>query len=683
MSPKKARRNGLKIATTMLAVVSTPHTQSAQPDNNDRSSHNSVSMSAVSPSIQADAINVRAYLSVCSSSADVNVCATKAADRAKAAGVPLYFPTGTYPLSAWSPPCPLQIIGDGEGKTVLQRSVSTSAGNVINSSNCGELAINGLTIDGNKTSNSAIGYTVVINGDWRFSIANVEIKNTKGAGSALTLRSTRDDSNNTSSSLSNLYVHDNEGNGIYIQYRAWNWALRDSVIRNNGGVGVSVIDYVFPPTEAQFSSCSIVKNDVSYNAGSGISLTSDITGGAPLRPTNGFFGTVQNCKIVGNRANYNRSYGIIMAGGLHIEIGSNTTTHNGMGAGSAVAGINAALCKECDIHDNTAEFNDYYGIDSGGAIDSRIHDNVIKNNGNAAANNGNGINCGACRGVEISKNMIGSNGWANGGAQIHITTYDAGIAGLPLPAQNVAVRANHLTCANANEVGLQVLSDPPGTIVEDNWTEGCAPLKGYVLHVTGAQIHRNRQDNWINGRTFAATSADVVYPDAVDSITLPVARGSVVTALKPYFYSTSYQTVYAVVVNSGGVGYSVSPAVTFTGGGCSREPTGRAFQDNAGHVVGVNLITYGAGCTFAPGAVFTDTSGSGASATCYVLNSLPINGRELKVQAVAGVTLKNDPLNLNLLGNANFVVPSGSGFLSTFEGRESRWIETARTALVP
>ena len=81
----------------------------------------------------------------------------------------------------------------------------------------------------------------------------------------------------------------------------------------------------------QFSNCAVVDNDISYNTGNAISLTSDVTGGTSLLPTNGPFNTVQNCQILGNQVNHNSHYGIIMAGGYKIEIGSNTTTYNGAG----------------------------------------------------------------------------------------------------------------------------------------------------------------------------------------------------------------------------------------------------------------------------------------------------------------------------------------------------------------
>jgi hypothetical protein len=627
-----------------------------------------------------DSINVRAYLAPCSSSANVNACATNAANHAKAAGLALYFPAGMYLLSAWAPPCPLAIVGAGQGETIFQRPVS-SAESVINSTSCGGLRISNLTIDGNKVNNADISYTVVLNGNWNFTFDNVEIKNSKGPGSALTAQSTADDSKNTHSTLSNLYLHDNDGNGVYFQHHAWNWTLRDSVIRNNGGVGVTVIDYVFPPVVGQFSNCAIIDNDISYNTGNGISVTSGITGGTSPKPSNGPFNTVQNCKILGNQVNHNSHYGIIMTGGHNIEIGSNTTTYNGTGTGSVVAGINSALCDGCDVHDNTSNYNAFYGIDAGGAVNTTVRHNVITNNGNSQINNGNGINCGACQSVDIADNLIANNGWTGGGPQIHVTTYDGGVSGFSISAQNVSIRRNRLICANSNEVGVIVLSDPPHMTIEDNWTEGCTTLKGYVLHVTNAQVQRNRQDNWFNGVAFTSSSATVVYPDAVENITVASVSGNKITALWPYFYSTNYQTVYAVVVTGGGSGYSTSPTVSFSGGGCGTEPKGAVFQDNAGHIVGVNLIAFGSGCTYAPTLSFSDSTGSGATATAYVLTSLPINGRMLNVLWPSGLTVTLDPNHFNLLGRASFTVPNRASYLSTFQARDNHWIETGRNTV--
>ncbi len=624
-------------------------------------------------------MSIQPYLSKCSRSPTVNLCATNAAAQAKAAGLSLYFPPGIFPLSDWEPPCPLTIFGAGQGKTILQRPAH-SGGVVISVANCGGLGLSNLTIDGNRAENTAVSYTVVLKDSWNSVIERVEIRNSKGPGSALTLQSMADDSKNTRSTFSDLNVHDNDGNGIFFQKHAGNWLIRDSVIRNNGGDGVAVIDYEFPPVAGQFSNCTIVHNRISGNRKSGISLTSGIIGGTSALATNGPFDTVRNCRIADNQLDHNNGYGIIMAGGFGIEIANNSATHNGTGLGSVVAGINSALCTRCNVHDNLAAYNDFYGIDTGGAVETVVHHNTISNNGNATIDNGNGINCGACQHVDITGNVISSNGWSAGGAQIHLTTYDGGTSGFSISARDIKVRENHLVCANSNEVGLLVLSDPPNTTVEDNWAEGCAPFKGYVLHVTRAEVHRNRQDNWSEGTDFTPSISDPVYPDAVENILWPSASRSVVDALRPHFYSTNYHTVYAIVVTERGSDYSTSPTVNFIGG-CEKEPTGSVFQDNAGHVVGVNLTSFGSGCTSPPRVLFADGSGSGAAATPYVLTALPVDGRTLTVLWPPGTTVVNKSNDLSLLGGVSFTVPSNSFSLSTLRGRNGHWTETARAPM--
>jgi parallel beta-helix repeat protein len=628
--------------------------------------------------IPGGAVDVERYLGSCSGYVNENACVTAAAIQAQKTSLPLHFPAGVYRLNDWSPPCPLRIVGEGKSKTILRRPERSLLGSIIHSAHCGGLQINGLTIDGNKAKNSTIGYSVVMDGNWNSVLQDVEIENSKGPGSALTIRNTVDDYKGTHSLFSRLNVHDNDGNGIYIQSHAWNWTILNSLIRLNAGDGIDVIDYVFPPAARQFSNCVIRDNDVTNNGGNGISLTSGISGGTSLKPSNGPFNTVESCKILGNRASFNGSYGIIMTGGYQIEIASNTTEHNGSGDRSDVAGINTALCERCDVHDNTSDHNDFYGIDVGGAVDTTVRHNIVTDNGNPTIDNGNGINCGACRHVEILDNAIRNNGSGAGGPQVHITTYDGGISGFSLAAQNITIRGNILACGNSKQIGLLVLSDPPHMVIENNRAQGCAPLLGYVLHLTGARLHANQQDDWARGAVLVTSGGAAVYPDAAEHIAISPSSNTSLSALQPYFYSTNFRTVYAVMVTGGGSGYSGSPTVSFTGGGCDTEPAGTVFQDNAGRVVGVNLISYGSGCRSAPRLSFRDDTGSGATAIAYVLTSLPVNGRTLNVRFLPGLTVKESPSNLRLLRHETFVVPAHSSYLSRFEGRENRWVEISR-----
>lgn len=626
--------------------------------------------SDTSKSISQVSIDVRGYLGACQGAKPLNACATEAAKVAKEAGRPLRFPAGVYPLNGWSPPCPVIIVGDGVGATILQRAVG-NGGSVIDSHACGGLTIRNLTIDGDRAHSVTTGNTVILTDDWNFTFDNIEIRNSKGEGNALTIKGTVDDINRTSSELSNLLVHDNDGNGIYFKKHAWNWTLRDSIVRNNGGVGIEAINYVFPPEARQFYNCLISRNNVSYNSLAGISLTSGIAGGTPSKPTNGPFNTVEDCKILNNQADHNGSYGIIMSGGHHIEIGFNIARFNGSGSRSDVAGINSALCRECDVHDNTAEHNDFYGIDAGGGVDTKVHDNTIANNGNAVINNGNGINCGACENVSIFGNFIAGNGWAGGGVQIHVTTYDGGVSGFSMAAKNVSIFRNHLVCSNEREVGVLVLSDPEGTSIEDNWTDHCAPFKGYVLHITSGRIGGNRQDNWTNGVVY--TSPDGVYPDAVDTVAVSSRSRDIINTLRPFFYSTNYRTVYSVSVTAPGSGYSTSPKVVFERGGCDTEPTGSVFQDNEGHVVGVNLLTFGTGCTSAPTVAFEDPQGTGAAAVAHVLSLLPINGRRISLLQPGDAIQQSTPTGQ--------VEPTSSSakldsfHKNTFQGQDHHWVK--------
>jgi parallel beta-helix repeat protein len=608
---------------------------------------------AVTAGRDLSVVNVRSFLDLCSGGRDIDVCATQAAQQAVSRGVSLYFPTGTYFLSNWAPPCPLRVFGDGMGKTILSRPAA-AAGSVVYAQKCGGLSIEDLSVDGNKSNNTAIGYTVVLSNSWNFSLARVEIRNSKGAGSALTVMSGLDDSKKTHSVLYLLDVHDNDGNGVFFQNMAANWTLGKSTIRSNGGAGVSVIDYEFPPTNGRFSGCVIADSDISYNQGGGMSLTSGFIGGTSAKPVNGPFRTIENCRISGNQVNHNGGYGILMAGGYNIAIVGNVASNNGTGKSSGVAGINSALCEECYVTNNVTRFNDFYGIDAGGAVHTRIQKNVVSNNGNATINNGTGISCGACEDVDILDNVIESNGWSAGGAQVYVTTYDAGVSGFSLPAKNIVVKRNRVVCGNDRQLGVLVLSDPPNMTVEGNRAEKCAILQGYVLQVTNGVVRGNQQDNWIDGVAVAPSIDNPVYPDGVDTL-IPAAAFRVgISALWPEFYSANYQTVYAVVMQNGGSNYSPLATVRFEGGGCARPPEGFVFNDNAGHVVGVRLTNYGSHCTKPPVVSFRDTTGSGAAAAAYVLTSIPNNGRRLRFRGEPEIGAIGKANHWDLLGGAGF-----------------------------
>ena len=623
----------------------------------------------------ADAAEASQYLASCADKTNVNECISRAAAQAVASGRPLLLPPGVFPVSAWKPPCPLVITGAGEGKTILERP-ARSGGNVIAFDHCRGLTINNLTIDGNRAANDSVGYTLVLGSSAQVHIDNLEIRNSKGMGSALTIQDSEDDPNLTSSSFSKLNIHDNDGNGVYFQRRASNWTVSDSSIRDNGGVGLTVIDYEFPPSHARFSNCGILRNNISHNKGNGISVTSGFTGGSAALPVYGPYDTVRNCRITENQVSYNGHYGIIMAGGFQIDIGANTATHNGTGTSTGIAGINSALCEQCTVHDNTSEYNDFYGIDAGGALHSTFQRNVISNNGNAMANNGNGINCGACRYVEISDNTISRNGWTGGGAQIHVTRYDAATAAFPFPATNISMIRNRLVCGQEPETGLLVLADPPETVVEENSTEKCQPLKGYVLHLTAGRINGNHQDNWMDRSTAVPSSAGI-YPDGADELSVPRNFDVNSTELRPFFYSKNYHTVYAVVVTNGGSSYSTAPKVRFYGG-CDSKPAGSALQDDDGHIVGVNLSSFGAGCRDSPTVIFEDKTGTGATAKAFVLDALPIEGRVLRIHWASGLHIRKGWSGVTFIGNEDLEVSGDSNNLSILQGQNGAWQETQR-----
>jgi hypothetical protein len=82
-----------------------------------------------------------------------------------------------------------------------------------------------------------------------------------------------------------------------------------------------------------------------------------------------------------------------------------------------------------------------------------------------------------------------------------------------------------------------------------------------------------------------------------------------------------------VIIINGGKGYITAPTVTFTGGGCSEEPSATATLTSGG--VTAITMNYGAtgggfGCTSAPNVTFTAAPTGGTTATAYTVVVPPL-----------------------------------------------------------
>lgn len=628
---------------------------------------------------RSDGVNVMDSGAVCNGTTNDTAAFSTAAGLAVSAGKALVIPGGTCILDGWTlPTSPLTIQGAGMGATILKRKASASGNTVIQATSANGIRIYDLTLDGNKANNSTIGYSALFTTSYNITIDRMEVKNSKGAGAAIQFASTTDGAQGTRSEISNANIHDNDGGGIYFATGASNWTVRNNTIRSNGTAGITLINYVFPPVVGSFSDFAIVDNDLSYN-GTGLTITSFITGGTSSSPTRGVFATAQRGTISRNTANYNAKYGLAVQG-VGMLISNNTASYNG-GVAAFYAGILANGSK-LTIHGNTAEYNEYYGLDAGGSTYSKIHDNMTSFNGNATAGSGNGINCGACQHVDIEGNFASSNGTAASGIQIRVSLYDGpGITGqgFSTAASNITLRRNRVVSAYGVQVGIAVLQDPQIMVIEDNWSTGAGDNQAFQFQTTAAQIARNRQDTWLSAHSVGGANF-FTYPDGVEELTVFSATADTVNTFWPYFYALYRQAVYKTLITSGGSGYTTGLTVSYSGGGCSTQPTGEPITDNAGVVVGVIMLTGGVGCSSAPVATIVDSAGIGAAATSYINPVNTFNGRLMRVILTQNLTVVNSTSagNIFLNGGANFTVPSGQNVISVLRGWLGRWYEEGR-----
>jgi hypothetical protein len=187
--------------------------------------------------------------------------------------------------------------------------------------------------------------------------------------------------------------------------------------------------------------------------------------------------------------------------------------------------------------------------------------------------------------------------------------------------------ANSYTCpASDMPVYLTITGGNPGLANTANWTTGqntYAALMAYLGPCSGA------------GSDYAivneATTVGTVFAVAQFMGAAQAANGT--------------SQVNSYTVSAGGSAYTASSlTVTFTGGGCSTEPTAASLPVTSGAVTTGTYITtsVAVGCTSAPTVTLSGAGGSGATATA---NFSPVGGSGsvggTTIGSVSGTTAAN------------------------------------------
>lgn len=608
-----------------------------------------------------------------------NTAFTNAAARAISIGATLLAGGGAYLLDGWVPPAGLEIMGGGQGETTLKRQSGAANNNAIIDLQNGRNTITNLTIDGNKAGNTLASQCLSITNGGAYRLENLEVKNAKqvagGYGSGVAIVSTDDGADNTQSRIIGLTVTDCDADGIYVD-EVYNLLIDRNNCKGNGGSGIALTNYDSPLEADSQRQIQVTDNNCLENGGSGITV-SGTTISNVLPPIGS--SPARAIVIDGNSCTGNDSYGIA-AQSSGTAITGNTCIFNGNdGAGrTTYAGI-LFNCYGSVCSGNTAEQNEYYGIDAGGAYESIVANNIVRFNGNATANNGTGINAGAAIRTIVAANNLVNNGSAGAGIQIYVPAYDSNgttVGGLPYRASGVAINGNTITLDNNNQVGIYLHQGPEECRVTNNSVTGGTANLAIVIESPSCYVRGNHNGAYIVGYTLAS-AASLLVPDWVE---LAVISGNTTCTggIDTYSRSSFSGKVAWVKVTNGGSGYTSAPTVSFSGGG-GASAAATAYIGANGTVVGVIVTNYGSGYGSAPTVSFSGGGGSGAAATATV-GCDNITNRELKL-VFGGTAQMNNAANLKLAGGANFT-PGGSGHstLSLLGMYGNAWCETGRAA---
>jgi hypothetical protein len=503
------------------------------------------------------------------------------------------------------------LLGDGARLSTIRRiALSRSNNGVLHCSDCSNVTISDLGIDGNKTNetvaSSAIVYFI---GYSSITINRASIFDAKG-GNGIWLDNSSDRSASGLSTISNSLVYLNDASGILVTTAAYYLSLRNVFSNANGNYGF----YAGPTGSANnvpdtLRYISIEGGEYSGNGNSGVAAQGFVTGYVGGQ---GVFGPgiwpVSDIKIRGVTANQNGAYGIVLQShrGLvadSIANGNNTFEVNGAGV--------LPTCNNCEVSNVTTNGNGVttgFGIDAGCAIGAHIR-------GGDVSNNVVGINIGCStdsdiRGVDIINSKAAG-----------ITAYSSESSGdgfgIPGFTNNLSITGNRIACATSGSPhGILTTQGATSLEISGNYVEGCTLQNAIVSDLYSGRVRGNiikEQDIANTDYTVNATGDPLLIPDGVSDMVALTGTNSFSHIFR--FSENSVGTgIGGMRVNIGGSGFINNDTATITG--CSTTPTGvTVAADRAGHLTGLRLGTRGSGCT-TPTVTFAH--GTGQSLTIMV-----------------------------------------------------------------
>ena len=569
-------------------------------------------------------------------------------------GVPVFIPSDTFIITQLTIPSGLKIWGNGPNLSILKRkaNATTTQYSMLKASNCANIEIDGIGIDGNKANQTVNGHNLLLSYCSNTRINNSRFFNSYRSG--LFMEYSTNEAAKEYSVITGCEFDNNEEIGFYANNET-QLLITNSKFLSNTGSGFSTLGTVN-------KKIMIIDNVAAYNGNHGICFAGHFNND-PLQ--NGCF----DCQVSNNETHNNSWCGIAFqsTGGIvsnnQIKTNGTTSGHSGL----LLNGFNNT------ITGNYIDGNYYYGVDMGDITNCQFNANHVLNNGNVT-DGGIGLNVESSAAINIVGNFFYNNGNSSGGYQVDLHGIGGASSSSPFRGlnTNINVSNNMVSVSNSSQIGIYV--DPSSYNVKCNENEyvgfsSSAKALSYGC-ITGPQCRNNHSFLFINPTITAASS--MVIPDDGDLIF--VTGTTTITEILTDTAAVYKQKVSRIDLTNFGTGYTSVPTVGFSGGGGSGA-TATAYVDLlTGQLTSVMVTNGGSGYTSSPTVTITGGGGSSAAGVSYVgCNNYP--GRQITLKFQSSVTL-NSTGNLRLVGGT-FAAAATSTL--TLMGEYGQWYELSRS----
>jgi len=403
-----------------------------------------------------------------------------------ASGKTVIIPSGTYIVNQLNGISAVAIVGDSSGSTTLKRKNNSPSRSILDFTGKNDFQIIDIKFDGNKASQTIGSNNLVISNCYSWEVIGCSFINSfalSGYGAGLVVASGQNDTLIYRSKIQDCFFENNDSDGIYIN-KEWYLDIIGNFIKNNGGGGINVLNYVFPPVADVSNYLIINSNTCVSNNRSGIYVSGYIQGGTETNPIYGVDVPASREVIVSNNnCKKNALYGIAYQGTNGLVSGNNCEENGSVtGAGGGFL-FNANLSV---LTSNTGTFNKNYGIDCGGCFNSLTSNNSI------VLSEGTGINCGGGAYNIVSENSVVSQGTNQTSCIAVFGMEGDGVTPFEQITQGTRVSENLLRVNNnVNSGGIFCSRLPNALIIQNNVVTSPDPYRAYILNCSNYKINNN------------------------------------------------------------------------------------------------------------------------------------------------------------------------------------------------